>query len=319
MEIKKIIKYVLYPFNFFIFLLIRLAAPFCAAIRKSGNHPWVIGGHRGRIYEDNSAALHAYVVASTSQPIIWIAMSEELAGSLRSRGYSVFIKDSLRARIAIICAPVLVYSHGEDDLDTYFKYFRSCTGLRVYLSHCLTHLKTGRFFQPCVDGWSQKEIETYAKKITDFDVLLTSSPAEKANLDKAFRYRTDRILPYGGGAHIDNMLIARDVVIENIIVWFPTFRDSKEGKIASAKVINDVISSVDLQRYLERENLIFMVVGHINTKKHLIEAGSHPRISIHNSSELLSLLGKAACLVTDYSGLTFDWLCFNRPIITAVP
>lgn len=308
----RLLRLCFYPLNLCCALFFRFLA---FLLRSTAQAAWVIGGHRGRIYEDNSAALHKYIADKTNQPVVWIASSVQLAAALRKQGYKVLMRDSIRARYAILRAPVVVYSHGEDDIDTFLKYLRKVLGLRVYLSHCLTHLKTGRFFQPGVESWSSKKIDTYAKKITDFDVLLASSSAEKANLDKAFRFRTDRILPFGGGAHIDNLLAAREVEPENLIVWFPTFRDAADAKVNADKVIYSVLASDEIHNYLKREKLKLAFVGHINSKSTVENHFFDENISFHKPEAILELLAKAMCLISDYSGLTFDWLCFNRPII----
>ena len=280
------------------------------------NHPWVIGGHRGRIYEDNSAALHSYIFKQTEQPIIWIANSSLLLKELRSKGFVVLKRNSFAARLAILRAPVLIYSHGEDDLDLFLLFFRKALGMRIYLGHCLSYLKAGEYANPNFNKWIWIKRKLYAFFMTDFDLFPASSPAEKKNLDKQFRFRTERILPYGGGAHIDRMLELREKKTENLLTWFPTFRDKKKEQGDVYKIINDVLKSASLHEYLEKENLRLAVVGHINSKNLQSEIlALHPRISVHGANEILSLLGSSVCFISDYSGLVLDWLCFERPLV----
>ena len=294
----------------------RLFAPFFRHARNSGNYPWVIGGHRGRIYEDNSAALHSYIFKQTKQPIIWIADSPVLLKELRSKGIDVLKRNCFAARLAILRAPVLIYSHGEDDLDLFLLFFRKALGMRVYLGHCLNFLKDGEYSRPNFDKLPMIKRKIHAFLTTDFDLFPTSSPDEKKHLDRAFRFRTERILPYGGGAHIDKMLELREKKTENLITWFPTFRDKKEEQSNVYKTINDVLKSANLHEYLEKENLRLAVVGHINSKNIQSEISAlNPRISVHGANEILPLLASSVCFISDYSGLALDWLCFGRPLI----
>ena len=304
-----------WPFHFAMAMLFRLLAPCFRGARESGRYPWVIGGHRGRMHADNAGALHAYVAGHTSQPIVWIAAYESLARELRSKGYTVLMKNSFQARLALLRAPVLVYSHGEDDLDLFMNRFRSCLGMRVYLNHSLNHLKMGQYERPGVDEWPARKRKGYIFRITDFDVLLASSPEEKKHFDKAFRYRTKRILPYGGGAHLDGVLEAAQGTPERLLVWFPTFRDSKPEQQGAAAMMASVAADASLHAYLEREDLRLALVGHINTDTRALPAEGSARISYHDPSEILALLSRASCFLTDYSGLLFDWMCFGRPVI----
>lgn len=38
-------------------------------------------------------------------------------------------------------------------------------------------------------------------------------------------------------------------------------------------------------------------------------------VAFYQPDKINFLMSKAACFISDYSGLIFDWLCFNRPII----
>jgi CDP-glycerol glycerophosphotransferase (TagB/SpsB family) len=304
------------PFNFALAMCFRIIAPFFRKARNSGNAPWVIGGHRGRIYEDNAGVLHSYIFEHTKQPIIWIASSPELLHELRAHGFAVLKRNSFAARLAILRAPVLIYSHGEDDLDLFLLFFRKALGMRVYLNHGLNFLKKGQYSHPDFDKWTWPRKKIFAFLVTDFDLCPASSPAEKKYLDESFRYQTERILPYGGGAHIDKIFVFRKKTSENLITWFPTFRDKKDEQDNVYKTINGVLNTQDLHRYLEKEDLRLAIAGHINSKKMQNKVSSlHPRISIHSAKEVLSLLGSSICFISDYSSLMLDWLCFERPLV----
>ncbi|MDR2579570.1 MAG: CDP-glycerol glycerophosphotransferase family protein [Fibromonadaceae bacterium] len=296
----------------------RILAPFFRKARDSGKYPWVIGGHRGRIYEDNSGALHSYIFKHTKQPIIWIANSPMLLkeSCAQGRGCAILKRNSFAARLAILRAPVLIYSHGEDDLDLFLLFFRKALGMRVFLGHSLKFLKTGQYTRLGFGKWTWPKRKLYAFLMTDFDLFPMSSPAEKKHGDAAFRYRTERILPYGGGAHIDRMLALREEQPANIITWFPTFRDKKAEQNNAYKVINNILNSARLHEYLEKEDLRLAVAGHINSKNMQSEISNlHPRISIHSAKEAIPLLGSSVCFISDYSGLISNWLCFGRPLI----
>lgn len=319
-----------YPVDFLIAMFFWLLAPLFKGCRK--NSPWVIGGHRGRIYEDNSGALHSFIVKNTDQPIIWIASSKAVIEKLRSENRMVLRKNSFRARLAILRAPVLIYSHGEDDLDQFLRYFRKRLGLRIYLNHSANFCKTGYFAAPEATTWSDEKRRAMAKRIVDFDYLLAGSAYEREMFKKAFPFKDEnRIVADSGAAHIDNLLLNK-VEPEKRILWFPTFRDEAELQQRLVEVENQVLNSKVLREYLETNGIVLTLVSHINsgaagvlgsTAGMLGSTAGAPGstsaknvpVSVESISNLGKLLPRSMCLISDYSGLAIDWIIFDRPFI----
>jgi len=288
-----------YPFGFLIALIMKLISPLFAKTRRNKNAPWVIGGHRGRIYADNSAALHDYIASKTSQPIVWIA-TDPLYRELKLKKMKVLKKDSLKAKLAILRAPVLIFSHGLDDIDTFLKKIDVRTGKRIFLFHTLTFLKKA------------------IGKPENFDFLLAVSEEEKKNM--SHMRDINKILPYGGGAHLDRILELRKVEPQNLILWFPTWRDTKDEQLNAFKVMAEIIGSKKLHDFLERENLHLAIINHINASSnfnlHFTNNNSlDSRISLHKPTEIIDFFAKAKCFISDYSGTIFDWLALDRPAI----
>ncbi|MCL2283178.1 MAG: CDP-glycerol glycerophosphotransferase family protein [Fibromonadales bacterium] len=269
-----------------------LLIKFLSSLFKKKNAPWVIGGHRGYLYADNSAALHSYIVQHTKQQIIWIA-ANPLYKKLKREKIRVLKKDSLRAKLAVARAPVLIYSHGKDDLDTFLKKFEMKTGTLIYLNHSMNFLKTSK-----------------NKVCADF--LLAVSEEEKNNFSKDFT-GIGNIFPEGGGAHLDGILKIRNKTPENLILWFPTWRDTKEEAERAVEFQSKVLSSAKLCHALEKNNLCLALVTHINSAG--LSNSPHKLISLHNQSDLTWLLEKACVFVSDYSGSIFDWLALDRPAV----
>ena len=287
------IRFVLwYPISLAFSLLIKFLSPFFLKKRLKGNSPWIIGGHRGYLYADNSAALHLYIIEHTEQQIIWVA-ANPLYRELKRKKIKVLKKDSLKAKLAILRAPVLIYSHGKDDLDTFLKKFEIKTGPLIYLNHSMNFLKT-------------------LKHKTSADFLLAVSEEEKNNFSKDFA-DIKHILSVGGGAHLDKVMKIREKTPENFILWFPTWRDTKEEAEYAIEFQNKVINSAKLHGYLEKNNLHLALVPHINTSGVL--NSSHSLVSMHKQSDLSNLFEKACVFISDYSGIIFDWLALDRPVI----
>ncbi|SHK85427.1 CDP-glycerol glycerophosphotransferase family protein [Fibrobacter sp. UWEL] len=300
-----------YPLDFLLAMFFRLIAPLFKNCRH--NHPWVIGGHRGRIYEDNSGALHSYITKHTNQPVIWIASNKDLIKKLEAANQKVLRKNSFKARLAIVQAPVLIYSHGEDDLDQFLKYFRTCLGLRVYLNHSANFCKTGYFAVPGAALWSEEKRKAMAKRIVDFDYLLAGSKYEREMFLKAFPYKDEnRILPDCGAAHIDKLLMNK-VEPEKRILWFPTFRDEEDLQNRLVEMENQILHSQVIRDYLQKTGTTLTLISHINSRIQV--SSDFPLLTVEPIGRIGELMPKSMCLISDYSGLVIDWIVFNRPFI----
>lgn len=285
-------------------------------LRRSNAHPWVVGGHRGRVVEDNSAALFFWMRQHTDQPIVWIG-NPNVVKRLRADGHPALVRGSLAARLALFSAPVLVYSHGEDDLDPAMHLWRrTVAGMCVYLWHGLTLLKGGEMFTPAyqkagpVGRWFRRLV------MTDFDLSPALSPFEQACFRRSFPDRADRIPPHGGGAHLDawfRRMEAAPVGGSNTIYWFPTHRDSPEGRAALADTLRAVTSDERLRSALLGSGWTLRIGAHINTGEH--DLAVEPPFELRPMAKLLDDIADADVFVTDYSGLIGNAMLLDRPTV----
>lgn len=273
---------------------------------------WVIGGHRGRIYEDNSGELHRWIRENTDQPIVWIANRGPTMDELRAAGHPVLERNSLAARRAILRAPVLIYSHGEDDLDILMMAMRPFLGFRVFLNHAMCVLKAGQAFSPGyvnagpVSRWARRSL------MVDFDALLTTSELERNNLALSFPHRAARVF-LGGGAHHDSFLRLRGTPAERVVYYFPTHRDDAVGRERMGEFLKALVTRRDLRDWLEAGGWTFRIGAHINTGSHALEVSAP--FEMAPLSNLQHDLSRAALFVSDYSGLLGNFLVFDRPTI----
>lgn len=285
--------------------------PLAHAFRNNAR-PWVVSGHRGRIYADNAAAVHAELLRQ-KQPTIWISDNDEITHMLRAQGAAVLRRNSLRARWAMLTAPVLIHSHGESDIDLFQILLRRVLGLRVHVNHCMNHVKAGDFHSPVYAQLRGIRKWFYAWLVTDFDVLLASSESEKDNFKLAFPHRADRIR-LGGGAHMDTFLkLKEEGHRTNEIVYFPTFRDDPAGKRALEDVIDRLRRSERLQQWLQEEDLQLKIGAHINTGGYALRGQG--RISWLEPSEIVEAMSRAQAFISDYSGLIMDALLLDAPVM----
>jgi hypothetical protein len=280
--------------------------------RRRGGRPWVIGGHRGRLRADNAGALHEYLLTRTGQPTIWVASTSELHHELRRRGLAVVRRGSLAARWAILSAPVLVYSHGEDDLDLFAILLRRCLGLRVYVGHCMRYIKASEANSRRFSASRGLARRLRCWRFADFDLALASAPREARNYRLSFPWHADRIR-LGGGAHLDEVLAARGQPPQRTIVWFPTYRETSQARKRLTQVVREVLADERLREWLAREQFELLVGAHVNTGQTRCAPPTGARLL--SPGEVPEHMRRCALFVSDYSGTIFDWLALDRPLI----
>ncbi len=294
-----------------------LAYPFLRnRIRVKADAPWVIGGHRGRLYEDNCAALHSYIIRHTGQPVLWLTSDPELFSRLRSEGIPVLKRNGLRARIALMRAPVLIYSHGYKDLDEYFLSADRKFGFKVYLNHSLNILKAGHCYSSHYEGLSPAQKQAFQRTTTRFDLFLASSETELKFLKLSFPHLSDKII-LGGGPHLDFYFDpANRVEVRKKIFYFPTFRDGGiKTKYSVQDILEKLVRDPDLTDWLKAEGMTFEIGRHINTKDLEIPEGAKSIFREVGPDELKKSLMECELFISDYSGTQGDYIALQKPII----
>jgi CDP-glycerol glycerophosphotransferase len=274
--------------------------------------PWVIGGHSGRVYTDNAAALHALLVA-LGRPVIWIASDRALLRSLRARGVRVLRRNSWQARLALERAPVLIYSHGISDLDHVLPRVLRLRGLKIHLNHSLNQLKMPRRPPPASLSKMQQKS---ASRIDQFDYLLASSERERLNFLQSFPGAEERIV-LGGGAHLDPYMHARTRAPGRSLVYFPTFRETKAASMRLEGQIAQLSQHPKLRAWLAQEDYQLLIVSHVNRPARAHDEPQLPdaHVRIVDPADVLTSVLQAALLISDYSGILCDFLVLDRPTI----
>ena len=276
-----------------------------------GDGTWVISGHRGRAYLDNSAALEEFARAS-GQSITWIA-NAPLDAELAERGVRTLRRNSWAARRAISRASALIYSHGEDDLDLFMILLRGRSAPRFYLNHSNNFLKAGGVLEPDWEEqwWLRRLFRGWL--LTDCDHLLASSKKEKENFARSYPNLADKIV-MGGGAHLDSWERALRGTPRRRIYWFPTFRDSATGAAMLRQAVRDVVTSERLSAWLEANDYEFFVGAHINSQSDIADA-IRPPFHVAPRADLVRDISQSEIFISDYSGIIFDFLLSERPQI----
>lgn len=310
--LKKLMKKLWQTLTFL--TVVPVMIPF-ALKKRTSDGSWVIGGHGGRARMDNAGVLHEYIVTHTTQKSIWITENQTIYEELRAQNHDVLMRGTLRARWALLIAPAVIYSHGEDDVEVFALFLRRLLGRRIYLNHCMNHLKAGEHYTPQAEELKGVRHWLFSFLVTDFDHLLACTEKEKENFALSYPGK-EHLFQLGGGAHIDNWMQMRQLTQEKTIVYFATFRESKQAQTKLHQVIKAITENEELRNWLEKTGRNFVVITHINSTEHElsnVKITAPFRLALPN--ELISLAGHSEAFISDYSGIILDYVATKRPIL----
>lgn len=277
-----------------------------------GSH-WVIGGHRGRHYGDNSAAVEAEARRQGKQ-IFWLA-NPELSGQLGELGVATLVRHSWAARKAISRASLLIYSHGEDDLDLLQILLRGRTAPRIYLDHCMCTLKAGGMTEPTLLAapWPIRKVREWL--LTRWDYVLCASEEVRRNFHECYPMNplSKERARLSGGAHLDEWQKGREFPPKRQIYWFPTFRESAAARARLLATIEAVVSDAHLKTWLEANSYRLFVGTHINSGEKAL-CLKEPFVLAQLES-LTRDVRESELFISDYSGIVYDFLMLERPQI----
>lgn len=226
---------------------------------------------------------------------------------------------NLKSILIFLKAKTLIGSHGLGDFGP-FMWSNKKTFIQTWHG---TPLKTIGFADGSEKKNHLKNLVTHNKKV---DVLLTTSDFSSGLISRCFNISDRKIFPIGyprndslAGLNNNHMHKLEELDIKlpkhkNVILYAPTYRRWENAKFFPFKDMN----FEQLNIFLENNNSILFLRGHINDNFSQNEIQSSKRIMILNDNicpDINDYLQNIDVLITDYSSIYFDYLLLNRPCI----
>ena len=298
-------------------------------------HIWIFGEWFGKKCLDNSLFFANYV-ANRNQEIqcYWMADEGINTESLCDR-ITVLQRDSEEAMKIIEKCGVAVFNQTFADFTS--DGFNHTEGaVSVQLWHGVPWKKIGH------DGNYKPSVlrSAYYRllDIVDYAALYVSpsEPYDKV-LHSAFGVPADRIVHAGYArnsifyhpesvAQRKRNIVSRlheiDKTVDfskcKIVVYMPTFRKNPYGAaVSDGFSFKDLRKNQDFVDYITKNNVVIVEKAHFvnQTRDGMTSSDGHDRIYSLNDVAAQDLLCAADLLVTDYSGVFFDYLLLDRPIV----
>lgn len=285
---------------------------------------WLVGGHAGDIYNDNSKAFYEYLIANKSDEVeVYWVINEDSKAIDKIPGNKL-IRGSVENYLYYYNANAIVFSHSPSaDIAPYNfavpvlnKFHKKV--IKVYLNHGTISFK------------KRKPMNARFKKLIDellasYNLVTASSDFEKNIMVNEWGM-CENSVRIVGNARYDLLSIDDEAdTSSNSILYTPTWRDwikNSDKKFTDTdycKSILDFLNNKKLEKILKERNLYIKFYMHHLMHEYIddIEPNIHnERVIILDKSVILAdEIRKSLANITDYSSVAIDFLYMNRPVL----
>lgn len=293
-----------------------------ACLVKKDKDLWVFSSWNGKKYLDNPKYVYKYILENHPEmKPVWITKDKELYKELVRQQLPVEYAYSPRGLWRQLRASAAIYTHSVawDFVPTVIGY----TTKRVQTWHGVPIKKIGHDDKKAGNTRFREKI--YAALIPYLsqrcDLVIACSKEDQEKYRSAFSVRPERVIITGYPRN-DALLRSANSAGDDVqrrVVYMPTFRGGVNTEFTllqdlsfDFKKFNQQLKEIKTELYIKLHP-----VQHFSAVD-LAEIERASNIfSIGNDGDIYENIGGFGILITDYSGIYFDYLITNRPIIMA--
>lgn len=178
-------------------------------------------------------------------------------------------------------------------------------------------------------GTPLKSVRSYYNVPEGIDYVIAASKQTEKLISYEFNVEPNKVL--GLGFPRNDALISSSYDVhsllgyEKVIVWYPTFRQHKSGKVTGSNqalpILIDLENAENLNEFAKEKNVLLVIKPHFAQDVSYIKNYNLSNIkfiddSFFEENNLTSycFVGSCDALITDYSSIYFDFLLCNKPI-----
>lgn len=326
--IKKIVQI---PFGLFCSLLYLVSC-----IIPKDKNLWVFGAWFGKRYADNARYVFEFAQRDKNIKAVWISKDKKVVLRVRRNGNPGYLSYSLRGMYYTVRAAVAVVSSSHLDINS------ALVGgaLKVHLWHGAPMKKLGYEDNKFKGESSARRygrmlysiLLPHTRVIGAYDIVLASSDYFKPIMSSAFGVSADKVpvlgYPRNDVLFNDNIKSEYMETLKakfggpKVLGYFPTFRNTEGRNNDFALMGQYGFDKFAMETFLEETNSVLLVKLHYADQNRVkkMSVYTSPRIVYASEKDLPEAneaLRYIDVLITDYSGIYFDYLLLNRPVIFA--
>ena len=270
--------------------------------KKYKNNIWLIGGHLGQIYDDNSKVFFEYILNEYPQiDIYWVLNKNSLAETQINSKEKVLYRGSLKAYLYCYLCDCIIISHSfADVMPIFYKNKEKYKMKVVHLEHGVYGLK--------------KVVYKNSNYCSYFDLICTVGEIEQGFKLESLNVEREKLKITGLSRY--DRLNRDNKGNGNIIVMF-TWREYEDKSNYISKVIS-FLKNEKLARILKENNIYMNVVLHsfMHNYHNEIDKISEENIKIlSKDTNIQEQLNENSLLITDYSSVSWDFAYMGKPVI----
>lgn len=282
---------------------------------------WLIGGHAGDIYNDNSKFFYEYMLENHKDVEIYWVINKDSKVFDKIPGNKL-IRGSVKNYLYYYNSKAIIFSHAPSaDIAPYnfvvpgLNIFHKKT-VKVYLNHGTISFKKRK----AMDGRFKKIIDDLLRS---YNIATASSQFEKDVMVNDWGMSEDNVYIVGN-ARYDNLPTNEKSKTRDIL-YTPTWRDwikFNDGKFTDTEYFRNIMNFLNDERLNntleEKDAYIKFYLHHLMHEfiDDIRENITGKRIIfLDKGVTLADEIRKSAANITDYSSVAIDFLYMNRPIL----
>lgn len=275
----------------------------------------VFGSNNGKAFSGNSKYLFLYLNQNSNYQCIWITGNQKVLKDLKKNNYQVISTKSLFKTIKILKAAKCVFiTHGFGDI-LMIDFSPKTDLIRLEHGIVLKELREN-FKNPFLRFYKKKIRQKLVESISfmlvtsekDKELKKLSTPLPSNKYLKIGYPRNDILVNYTKEKYIQIKKFLNIEETSEVLLYAPTFRRYKH------RIPLDDNFFEKLNDALIIENKVMLYKPHPNSEKINLDRYNNI-ISVDPKVDIMDLLVISDLLITDYSGVLFDFLITKRPVL----
>lgn len=295
---------------------------FFACLVPKNRKLWIFSAWNGRKYLDNPKYIYRFLNEhQIDVSVVWVVKDKNLYDEMRQMGLPVAYAYSVRGIACQLRAGIVVFTHSV--AWDFISCFIGCGVKRVQTWHGMPIKKIG------YDDARYSSFRTRLRALLlpyendRLDLVIAGSEADKSKYCTAFNVHAEKIRITG---YPRNDEIVRSIARSSLsgergkkVIYMPTLRGAVGSEFRLLEESNFDFETADrMFREIDVDFYIKLHPVQVFSKRDLDAIYQSSQIhAVGNEGDIYEQIGTFDILITDFSGIYFDFLITGKPIIMA--